>query len=449
MPTLPDRLTRSPIRRASALLVVATVALACTGTVSNPVVKDPLQDDVRAFLQARSQPWQPPAAGSAEAQGSAEPLIEIGGLVERPGALVIGPYARTVRDAIEAMGPTKQPDAVVRIRPAVDAAPALFAEAQQHGSSFEIPIASIATLAPVYVRPGDAIEIVAAPVAEETVAPRAEANASVAPAEATPAAGATPEAGAAVEAPTPAGTAPSTVADAASPTSATAPIPAAAPTAAVPAVAAAPATPEGGADLRKEIEALRRDMEARLTAVREELARLRDENARLRGRLEPPARTAAAPVAAGSLPAGGRRPAGGSETDTARASAADTPSRAASERAPAVSGDADSVAEARPARSVRVTGSVTRPGSYPLSQVKTVRGAIRAAGGAADADLGAVEVRGESHGGALVGIGLGLGGTGRTLVDVAAVDAGTSEDLPLQGGEVIFVPPAAAAGAKP
>ncbi|MGH7858962.1 MAG: hypothetical protein ACREQY_16675, partial [Candidatus Binatia bacterium] len=82
-----------------------------------------------------------------------------------------------------------------------------------------------------------------------------------------------------------------------------------------------------------------------------------------------------------------------------------------------------------PAPSVWVIGLVERPGHYPLERVKTLSGALRAAGRRPGADLGAVEIERRLPQGRL-----------KSVVDAAEITRGALPDVPLQAGDSVTVP---------
>ena len=188
------------------------------------------------------------------------------------------------------------------------------------------------------------------------------------------------------------------------------------------------------AQVRDQIAALRSLMEAQTDALRSEIEQLKREQSKPRASVEQEAsRTTRGAAAAPLAPSAARR--------------SEVPATTLADRAPAPTTAADSsaasVAHAETASSstVIVSGSVNKPGVYTVGDVKTVGGAVSAAGRRDDANLSAVEIRPEDQGSALLGIGLGLGGPpSKRIVDLTAVASGKSPDLPVRGGEVIFVP---------
>jgi hypothetical protein len=328
-----------------------------------------------------------------------------------------------MRQAVDAMGGVGHEAVMLRIRPGDDALRQLVAEPDD-STAVEIPIAMLDEPNPIYVRSGDIVEVVA-----DTVTP-VEAPAVVptgAPVVALPTQTqqpATPEELKLVNA-TPA-----------SP-------PAESPPGNLtenPVAEATQKPPPAPVAAQPELAALRAEMDRKFQALEQNLAKLEEENAKLRARLgqtsPPTAPSAGAAVAKKPLPpADGRR----AEPAKPRPAVAEKPAPKTDEAA-----QRDPAPAARSA-TVMVSGSVKNPGSYAIDQVKTVRGAVRAAGDRNDANLQAVEVRPEGQRGPLTGIGLGLGSSAaRTVVDLVAVEAGKGRDLPLRGGEVIFVPPAPA-----
>ncbi len=185
-------------------------------------------------------------------------------------------------------------------------------------------------------------------------------------------------------------------------------------------------------EVRDQILALRRHLEATSDALRSEIEQLKAAQLKLRAQIERAPRGAAmasaqpAPVAVGSTePSSGataEKPAGARSEDVAGGT---TPPK----REPAL------------APTVIVSGSVRKPGVYSVAGVKTLGGAIQAAGKRDDANVGAVEVRSANQESALLGIALGMGApSSKTVVDLSAIASGKTADLPLRGGEVIFVP---------
>jgi hypothetical protein len=197
--------------------------------------------------------------------------------------------------------------------------------------------------------------------------------------------------------------------------------------------------PAAGEASDKDVAALRRDVDSQLAALRNAVQRLQEENARLRARVELPTRTGSL---APAVSPGIKPPPPASDVTSASRLPQAEPRPAITAKPPQKAELAPAAASAQPARTVQVSGSVKSPGTYPIAAVKTVLGAVRAAGNRGDANLAAVEIRPEAQSGALVGIGLGLGASpARTIVDLSAVENGKGRDIPLRGGEVIFVPP--------
>jgi hypothetical protein len=197
------------------------------------------------------------------------------------------------------------------------------------------------------------------------------------------------------------------------------------------------------AQVRDQIAALRSLMEAQNDALRSEIEKLKREQSKPRAPVEQEAsRTTRGAVAAPLDPSVAR----GSEVPaTTVADHAPAPTIAADSSAASVAHDETAAlaaargAEAAGSATVIVSGSVNKPGVYTVGDVKTVGGAVSAAGRLDDANLSAVEIRPEDQGSALLGLGLG-GHPNKRIVDLTAVASGKGPDLPVRGGEVIFVP---------
>ena len=368
-----------------------------------PAPASALSDRSLAFIQARAE-RPAPAVGTP---GDDE-TVDVMGAVAQPGQYVMGPSLETLKQALEA-AVVASSAASLRVRPGDDVLSKLLASDSGGSPAVEIPLAALPQR-PIYLRNGDIIEVAAAD------SPPAVAVAPAEHSEPSVAAASVP-----VEAPKPSG-------ESAAVISGLPPVPAApapAPVADTPNVVSPPETPDVKAELAK----LRSEMDTRLAVLHAEIEKLETENARLSARVERPA-PLTAPVAAPSArtvpskPSPAAKPLESARTETAKP--AGEPQRAAT---------------------VLVSGSVRNPGSYSIDEVKTVRGAVRAAGNRGDGDMEAVELRPDGQRGALVGMGLGMGVPAtKTVVDLVAVDAGKGGDVALHGGEVIFVPPASRSG---
>lgn len=195
------------------------------------------------------------------------------------------------------------------------------------------------------------------------------------------------------------------------------------------------------AEVRDELLALRRQVEATSDALRSEIERLKADQSRLQAQVEhAPRGSATASARPAAVVARSAEPTSGVIAEQPPAGkSADKPINPRSEEA---AGQAAPPREPQHAPTVIVSGSVRNPGVYPVDAVRTLGGAIQAAGRRDDANVNAVEVRSENQESALLGIGLGLGAQpSKTVVDLSAIAAGKIADLPLRGGEVIFVPP--------
>jgi protein involved in polysaccharide export with SLBB domain len=398
MTTRPDSAKTALFERGG-LAIVLALSLACfaCGVSLRPATTALPPDRATAFFQARTEP-------SPTAAADGEPTVSVTGAVERPGQLVIGPYTQTLGQALDGMGGLS-PGATVRIRPADDPVDKLFAGSGD-ATPIEIPASSLTSPTPIYLRAGDVIEVVAADGSVEPTA--ASATPAAAITAAGPPAAASPSASPADPQPAPA---------------------------ANEAAAIAPVQPQATrTDLEwpAQIAALRGEMEKRFEVLQADVLRLQEENARLRLRLEQSGRSGAAAPAVAAKRA--------SAASAAPVEPREPPSASKEKPQPkpetATSNDSGR-------GTVRVSGSVQKPGTYPLEAVRTVRGALRAAGARPEADLRAVEVRADGSRGALIGMGLGLGAApAKTVLDLVAVESGSDRDVPLRGGEVIFVPPA-------
>jgi len=384
---------------ASGALVLLAAAAGCGGYVkARPVVLEPR---ALTFLESRAEAPSVTAVSTDPNEPAPHTqTIELVGAVARPGIVAIEDGLRTVSQALEAVGGPIAAANTLRIRPANDVVAKLFADDGGGSTPVEIPLSAIAEK-PLYLHPGDVIEVAVsepshpaenAPIA--TASPAAEAAAASAPVLAAP----MPEP---VVQPLPAGE----------------PAPAAA---AVVKVEPPKPTLADDAGLRLELARVRAEFEGKLASMRAEIDKLHQDQARLLARLERPAAAAAPAPVATKAPAAKSADVAGAEKPVP----AEKPAASAEKAA----------AGTRPT-TVLVSGSVRSPGVYSIDDVKTVRGAVRAAGDRADANLAAVEIRPDGQRGALVGMGLGLGtAPTRTVVNLVA------SDVPLRGGEVIFVP---------
>ena len=421
MRTLPDREMRSVSNRRLPLLV-ALLFMGCGVALQQPPpLKQSPVDRTAAFLRTRAQPPPPPPIASdrtgeaaAEDAAKADQTVDVTGAVDRPGQLVIGPYVQTMRQAVDAMGGLNRSAVMLRIRPGDDALSQLIAQTDAT-NAIEIPIDKLNDATPIYVRHGDVIEVVGAgpvPVSSSTATEIGQPElAAAAPTES------------------------ATTKELELLTG----VSQAAPSAELP-PAVEPEKLSSAADsARADVDAFREEMETKLRDLREDVEKLREENVKLRAQLADVARPA--PTSASVATAAVRKPAPVVEARPAEP-APRAPSVEKERPAPKTADAKEGDTSARPA-TVLVSGSVKKPGMYPIDQVKTVRGAVRAAGDRNDSNLQAVEVRPEAQRGPLLGIGLGLG-SARTVVDLVAVEAGKGRDVTLRGGEVIFVPPAKA-----
>lgn len=401
MTILPER---SRIAAVLALWAVAACA-ACTASTGPqlPEAAD-LSAEATAFVRSRSVP--PDAAGTGGE-------VEVRGAVERPGRVRLEPGVETLEQALRASGGLAPAAVAVRVRPGNGSFGKLFAE-DTGGAGLEMPSEELARAGAIYLRSGDLVDV-ASPGVPFAALDRLEEPPTDASRPET--SSAAPAASLAIEAAAPQ---PSALAEPAAPgRTGTSPQ-------AVPAIDTAAAL----AQLREQIEALRSLMEAQNDAVRREIEALKGEQTRLArsvGRA-PAARAASAPP-----------PIASPRAEAAPASSA-PPRPEAVRAAAAEAAPAQAAAAPRPA-TVIVSGSVAKPGVYRLADVKTVGGAVSAAGRREGAALNAVEIRPEEEASALLGIGLGLGERpAKRVVDLTAVASGTSADVPLRGGEVIFVP---------
>ena len=377
-----------------------------------------LDDGARAFVHARAE--RPAAAFTKPGEAPSDRTVDVTGAVARPGLFLIGPSLETLKQALEAAGGLAPSAIAVRIHPGDDELWKMFASKDAATTAVEIPVSELSSTPPIYLRSGDVIDAAGSEVPTPSAAPLAESQPTPSVAtSATPALIST--------APTQALSAPPSAVVAEAPKAAVEPPKPAAETPATGPDAPNPDS-ESSYDPKIELAKLRNEMEHRLGTLRAEIDKLQAENARLAARLErpaiAPAKTAAAEAA----------------VKTTRATNA--PLSVAGKAAETVSSEPERPAEPARAATVLVSGSVRNPGAYPVGDVKTVRGAVRAAGGRADADMAAVELRPDGQRGALAGMGLGMGmQPTKTVVNLVAVDSGNGGDITLHGGEVIFVPP--------
>ena len=404
---------------AAAVFCVVTVACGVPVKASEPVPSEPaLTDRARAFVHARAD--RSAAAGTKSDEAPAGQTVDVTGAVARPGQFLIGPSLDTLNQALDAAGGLTQSAVAVRIHPGDDAAWKLFAKDDAAATAVELPVAALSSPPPIYLRHGDVIDVIAADPPTQAVAAVAEQAAAPSTATAPP-----PSPGFA-RASTVVAEAPKPLVESSSHTAETPQ-----PVAELPAVVADVAkVPADSYDVQAELAKLRNEMDVRLGTLRAEIDKLQAENARLAARLERPAGAPPQPAAADAT-------AKNALTKKVISSAVEKPAEVRSME------PAKPAAQPARAATVLVSGSVRNPGVYPVNEVKTVRGAVLAAGGRDDADMGAVELRPEGQRGALVGMGLGMGTQpAKTVVNLVAVDAGRGGDVALRGGEVIFVPPA-------
>ena len=332
----------------------------------------------------------------AERPGDA---IEIAGAVEHPGRLS-GAEPRTLEQALDSVGGVRSDAAgLVRIRTRRAPVSGLFASAEEPAVELRMADVGGPTASPLYLWPGDLVEV---PPAAAAAAPSAPASS-------------VPENSTSLP--------PLGVSTAQAPTLA----PAAPPVPAAPATPAASQVPA----IDSLVSALG-DVRAQIASLRGELENVRRDQASLHAAMErlsaPPRRDAPAPPRA---PANARKP-DGDGAPVAREPAA-APAKTQSAETPS-QGEAPA-----PPATVTVSGSVERPGVYRVDEVRTVGGAISAAGRKQDGNLGAIEIRAGEHG-ALLGLGLGAPPP-KVVVDLASADpTKRASDVPLRGGEVIFVP---------
>jgi protein involved in polysaccharide export with SLBB domain len=405
--------------------LVAAMSLACTPRAYSQSPAPQVSERVSSFLQARSQP--PPL--SRTALGGEQPAsVEIRGAVERPGQVKLIPGIETLQEALRAAGGLTADAVALRVLPGDESLGKLFAETADGATAVELPVAEL-TAGPIYLWSGDAVEVLSAraTVATPQALEAAASGGSPAVANAGPS-------GDVAQGQPPAGV---LAAEAAESTP---------PVASVSAEEARTGAPERVApdavlaEIRDQIAALRDLVETQNNALRSEIAQVRGEQAKLRASFERDARTRG--TAPAPLPAARASEETISVAEHSPGRTTGAPARSASVAqtdagAPPSGGRAGSAAPA----TVIVSGSVKEPGVYTVVDVKTVAGAVSAAGRRDDADLNAVEIRPEDQGSALLGIGIGLGGhSNKRIVDLTAVASGTTPDPPLRGGEVIFVP---------